>query len=188
MTGAKDPISGESVTLTAAAYEQYAGALRRYLATRVRRPEDVADLCQEILYHFVRWRTHHKEALRNPLGYLFRIAFRVLKDAGARQKRDPITQSPEEMERHLDTGLGRESHAEQAEDLAVQADVLAALKSLPENYLMALMLVEGEGLSYKEAATKTGWQYSTIATYVTQGRAALKLALESRHPHKDSRK
>jgi RNA polymerase sigma-70 factor (ECF subfamily) len=174
--------------LTAAAYEQHVGALKRYLAARVRRPEDVADLCQEILYHFVRWRAHHHEALHNPLGYLFRIAFRVLKDARARQGREPATYSPAEMQRHLETEIGPESAADEAEHLAVQAEVLAALKSLPENYLTALLLVEGEGLSYQEVAVRTGWRYSTVATYVTHGRAAFKLALEGRRGEKEERK
>jgi RNA polymerase sigma factor (sigma-70 family) len=187
MTGAKEPIPGRSAALTTHEYEQYAGALKRYLATRVRRPEDVSDLCQEILYHFVRWRSRHTEALRDPLGYLFRIAFRVLEDAAARQKRDPVSLSPQEMERQLDMGGSAGNSPDQAEDLAVQADVIAALKTLPENYLTALMLVEGEGLSYREAAAKTGWQYSTIATYVTQGRAALKFALEGRRPPRGRR-
>src|SRR5262249_7853370 len=106
MTGEKEPSSGVSAPLTAAAYEQYAGALKRYLLTRVRRPEDVPDLCQEILYHFVRWRTRQNEALRNPLGYLFRIAFRVLDDAAARQRKEPVTYSPEEMQRHQYAGSG----------------------------------------------------------------------------------
>lgn len=168
MSEAEESTPGVTGALTAAAYEQYAGALKRYLATRVRRPEDVPDICQEILYHFVRWRAHHTEALRNPLGYLFRIAFRVLDDAKSRQRRDSSIQDLQPSERAN----------EHAEDLAVQADMIAALKSLPENHLTALMLVESEGLSYQEAASRTGWRYSTVATYVTQARAALKLALE----------
>jgi len=187
MPGAKESNSGVSGALTAAAYTQYAGALKRYLATRVRRPEDVQDLCQEILYHFARWRAHHKEALRNPLGYLFRIAFRVLEDARARQRHDPAIYSPAEMQQRLDMGSGSE-YVDQAEDLAVQADVLAALKSLPENYLTALLLVESEGLSYQEVAARTGWRYSTVATYVTHGRAALKLALEGQRRERELRK
>jgi RNA polymerase sigma-70 factor (ECF subfamily) len=178
MPGTKANIPGASGALTAAAYEQYASTLKRYLATRVRRPEDVPDLCQEILYHFVRWRARHNETLHNPLGYLFRIAFRVLEDARTRQQRDPTTLSPEQMQRHLDEAPTRGNAADSAEDLAVQTDVLAALKRLPENYLTVLLLVESEGLSYREVAARTGWQYSTVATYVTHARAAFKLALE----------
>ena len=161
-----------------AVYGQYAAALNRYLVRRVRRPEDVDDLTQEIFELFVR-RKDRAEVVRNPLAYLFRIAFHVVGTALADEGRNPVIfdsrQLPEEL--GLET---RSSSHEEAEELVAQEDVRAALAQLPENYLIAMMLVEGQGMSYKEAARASGFTAATIATYVTHGRAALKLALDGR--------
>jgi RNA polymerase sigma factor (sigma-70 family) len=166
-----------------AEYGQYAAALNRYLVRRVRRPEDVDDLTQEIFELFVR-RKDRAEVVRNPLAYLFRIAFHVVGTALADQERNPVIfdsgQLPE------DPGLeARSSSTEEAEELVAQEDVRNALAQLPENYLIALMLVEGQGMSYKEAARASGFTAGTIATYVTHGRTALKLALDGRWKTKE---
>jgi RNA polymerase sigma-70 factor (ECF subfamily) len=171
---------GESVSAlpVQAVYGQYAAALSRYLVRRVRRPEDVDDLTQEIFELFVR-RKDRAEVVRNPLAYLFRIAFHVVGTTLADEKRNPVIFDSE----HLpgDPGLEtRSSSTEEAEALVAQDDVRTALEQLPKNYLMALMLVEGQGMSYKEAARASGFTAGTIATYVTHGRATLKLALDGR--------
>ena len=171
--------------LSAAALSRYAQTLNRYLTKRVRSHEDIADLTQEIFELFLR-RKDHSETVRNPLAYLFRIAFHVVGDSLADAQRNPVT---------FDSSLAatdggpREEHTsdQDAEQLAVQNDVLAALNRLPAQYLTALMLVEGEGMSYKEAAKASGFTPSTIATYVMHGRAALKLALDGQRLGRNSK-
>src|SRR5690606_16765658 len=69
-----------------AVYDRYAAALNRYLVRRVRRPEDVDDLTQEIFELFVK-RKDRAEVVRNPLAYLFRIAFHVVGSALADEER-----------------------------------------------------------------------------------------------------
>lgn len=161
-----------------AMYGSYAVALNRYLVRRVRRPEDVDDLTQEIFELFVK-RKDRAEVVRNPLAYLFRIAFHVVGTALADEGRQAAvidlkrTLTESELE-------ARGSSNEDAEALVAQRDVHNALKQLPASYLTALLLIEGQGMSYKEAARITGFTPGTIATYVTHGRAALKLALEGR--------
>ncbi len=161
-----------------AVYTRYAAALNRYLVRRVRRPEDVDDLTQEIFELFVR-RKDRAEVVRNPLAYLFRIAFHAVGTALAEDERNPVIfdsrQTPQESGHET-----RGSSNEEAEELVAQDDVRHALAQLPENYLIALMLVEGQGMSYKEASRASGFSPSTIATYVMHGRAALKLALDGR--------
>ncbi|HKU14906.1 MAG TPA: RNA polymerase sigma factor [Steroidobacteraceae bacterium] len=161
-----------------AAYGRYAVALSRYLVRRVRRPEDVDDLTQEIFELFVK-RKDRAQVVRNPLAYLFRIAFHVVGTALADEGRQGavIDRNRTLTEAELEA-LG--SSHEDAEALVVQRDVHKALEQLPASYLTALLLIEGQGMSYKEAARITGFTPGTIATYVTHGRAALKLALEGR--------
>jgi RNA polymerase sigma factor (sigma-70 family) len=168
----------ESALPIQAVYGRYAAALNRYLVRRVRRPEDVDDLTQEIFELFVK-RKDRSEVVRNPLAYLFRIAFHVVGTALADEQRQATvfdsrrTLTDTEVE-------ARGSSNEDAEALIAPRDVQKALEQLPANYLTALMLVEGQGMSHKEAARVTGFTPGTIAAYVTHGRAALKLALEGR--------
>ena len=161
-----------------AVYGRYAAALNRYLVRRVRRPEDVDDLTQEIFELFVK-RKDRSEVVRNPLAYLFRIAFHVVGTALADEQRQATVIDPKRT--LTDTEVeARGSSNEEAVALFAPRDVQKALEQLPANYLTALMLVEGQGMSHKEAARVTGFTPGTIAAYVTHGRAALKLALEGR--------
>ena len=168
----------ESALPIQSVYGRYAAALNRYLVRRVRRPEDVDDLTQEIFELFVK-RKDRSEVVRNPLAYLFRIAFHVVGTALADEQRQAtVIDSKRTL---TDTEVeARGSSNEDAEALVAPLDVQKALEQLPANYLTALMLVEGQGMSHKEAARITGFTPGTIAAYVTHGRAALKLALEGR--------
>jgi len=159
-----------------AVYARYEEALSRYLRRRVRRPEDIADLVQEIFELFVR-RKERAEVVRNPLAYLFRIAFHVVGTALDDERRSPVMFDSEAAVEAL-AAQPPTSSGEDAEELAVREDVKAALAKLPKNHLIALLMVEGEGLSCKEAATLSGFTPATIASYVTHARAALKLALD----------
>lgn len=152
---------------------------------RVQRPEDVSDLTQEIFELFVR-RKDRAEVVRNPLAYLFRIAFHVVGDSLSDDQKNPVTFDSELLSDFA--AEGRYSSGTEAEEIAVQDDVLKVLNELPESYLTALMLVEGQGMSYKEAAQVSGFTPNTIATYVMHGRAALKLALDDYWQGKGSRK
>ncbi|MEJ1961325.1 MAG: RNA polymerase sigma factor [Gammaproteobacteria bacterium] len=163
-----------------AVYERYAASLSRYLLRRVQRPEDVEDLTQEIFELFVR-RKDRSQVVRNPLAYLFRIAFHVVGAALAEEGRSPVIFGSAQSDLAENDGA---PSIDAAEELAVTQDVQAALASLPANHLTALMLVEGHGMSYKEAARVSGFTASTIATYVMHARAALKLALDDQWKRK----
>jgi RNA polymerase sigma factor (sigma-70 family) len=172
---------GDEALSAKALYERYAASLSLYLVRRVRRPEDVEDLTQEIFELFVR-RKDRDQVIRNPLAYLFRIAFHVVGSALANEGRNPVL---------FGSRVGGDPEADRepaslddAEELAVSRDIQAALTQLPANHLTALMLVEGQGMSYKEAARVTGFMPSTIAAYVMHARAALKLALDGKMDRK----
>lgn len=156
-------------------YQQYSRALRRYLARHVRRPDDVADLTQDIFERFVR-RKAREDVIRDPLAYLFRIAFHVVDDALATERRNPVAYDSELAESR--SNYGAVLSEEEAEEAVITENVRRALAALPKGYLIALDLVAGQGLSYKEAAQLSGFSPNTIATYVMHGRAAIELALD----------
>ncbi|MFT3790866.1 MAG: sigma-70 family RNA polymerase sigma factor [Rudaea sp.] len=172
----------ETAPFSPAVYDRYAAALNRYFARRLRRPEDADDLVQEVFELFVK-RKDRAEVIRNPLAYLFRIAFHVVGTALADDRRNPVIFDSRQLPDELGFDA-RASSSEDAEELVAQENVRAALEQLPAHYLTALMLVEGQGMSYKEAAKASGFTPNTIATYVMHGRAALKLALDGRWKRK----
>lgn len=166
-----------------AVYEQYASSLNRYLIRRVHR-QDVEDLTQEIFELFVRRKTQ-AEVIRNPLAYLFRIAFHVVGTTLADNRRNPVTCDLQRSPAASVENAG--SSSEDAEELVALTELRTILESLPASYLTALMLVDGHGMTYKEAARVSGFTPSTIATYVMHARAALKVALDGRIPAKDAK-
>jgi RNA polymerase sigma-70 factor (ECF subfamily) len=185
MADVKRKAPNATAGLTAAAHARYAEALKGYLARRVRHPEDAADMSQEIFELFIR-RHQRPEAVHNPLAYLFRIAFHVVCDANSRRKRDPVKCDSQLLELQASGESSSSESNDQAEELAVQQDLLAALNTLPAHYRTALWLVEGEGMSYQEAAEASGFTRNTVATYVMHGRASLKQALDGTRKLKDS--
>ena len=148
--------------------------LSRYLLHRVRRPEDAEDLAQEVFEHFLRKRDS-PEPVQNPLAYLFRIAFHVVGLSLRKEQRSPVTYDSTLLE--SEETLGDEAAATLEERVALKDELSKALAKLPKNHVVALMLVERDGMSHKEAAAVMGLSVNTVAMYVSRGRAALVLAL-----------
>lgn len=170
-------LQSKSGTLAPAMLRRYTAALHSYLLQRLRRRRaDTADLTQEIFERFLRKRDR-PEVIRNPLAYLYGIASHVVAET--------IEQEPHHLVTY-DSALAEhaaEAHPDlQAPDLARQlglrADIVAALSKLPKAQLTVLVLVEGDGLSCKEAARITGYTPGTIKTYLMQARTTLKKLLE----------
>ena len=72
-----------------AAFRHFSGDLYRYVLRRLRRPEDAADLTQEIFERFMRGEGAAK--VRNAQAYLFGIAANAVADARMAQGQDPVT-------------------------------------------------------------------------------------------------
>jgi len=64
-----------------------------------------------------------------------------------------------------------------AEDVAGRLDLQAALAGLPADERAAVLLVDGEGLSYAEAASALGVREGTVASRLHRARGALRAAL-----------
>lgn len=167
----------------AAAFEKYAPALHRYLLRRLHRPQDASDLTQEIFERFLR-KKDRPEVVRNPLAYLFGIASHVVSEARYAEQTNRITYDSALVDR-LSEAMDHESPEALAERLTLQRDLLDACGSLPKNHLLAVMLVEGEGLSYEQAAAASGFTRNTIATYLMHARAKLQLILKDYRERKE---
>ncbi len=105
-------------------------------------------------------------------GWLYRVAFRVSqkartmaiqrrrKEAGATRK--PIAAVSDPPDADLWKAVGEE------------------LDRLPENYRLAVILCDLDGLSRADAAARLGWNEGTLSTRLHRGRKRLAAALQSR--------
>jgi len=160
--------------LTEATLERYASALQRYLLRRVPRAQDTADMLQEVFARFLR-KKDRPEVIHNPFGYLLAFARNVLLESFRDEQNNPVVYDSE----LADVVGGELEDASCGEPMGEheRQTLLNALADLPESYLIAIMLVDGQGMSYEEAAAASGFTKATIATYVMRARAALRLKL-----------
>lgn len=172
-TELKSPAAG----LAPAALRRYTAALHSYLLQRLRRRRaDAADLTQEIFERFLRKRDR-PEVIRNPLAYLYGIASHVVAEAIEQEPHRLVTYDSA-LADHAAEAQPDPQGTDLARQLGLRADILAALSKLPRAQLTILVLVEGDGLSCKEAARVTGYTPGTVKTYLMQARTTLKKLLE----------
>jgi RNA polymerase sigma-70 factor (ECF subfamily) len=131
-------------------------------------------MVQEVFARLLR-KKDRPDVIRNPFGYLLAFANNVLLESLRDEQRNPVVYDSELAElacRELEDPSITEPMAERERQV-----LLDALADLPENYRIAIMLVDGKGMSYDEAAAASGFTKATIATYVMRARAALRLKL-----------
>lgn len=156
----------------------YGAALRL-----TRNPADAEDLLQEMyLRAFRAW--HQFEAGTNLKAWLFRILTNQFTSGYRQQQRRPVT-VPADGDESFDlyaamagVDRGADPSAETLVlDNLVDEEVKHALADLPEEYRMAVLLVDVEGFSYKEIAEILGVPIGTVMSRIHRGRKALQKSL-----------
>lgn len=155
------------MTLSEKAWHEFRGRLWGFIALRVRQPEAVEDLLQEVFLSI-----HRKaDSLKDPAalaGWVFQIARNAIIDhyRGAHRLETPI-EAP--MEAQLfDPAEGEKDQIECASCL------LPMIHSLPEPYREALVLTELEGHSQTQAAALAGLSIPGMKSRVQRGRRQLR--------------
>jgi RNA polymerase sigma factor (sigma-70 family) len=148
---------------------QYDGVLHRMIMGRVRNAQDADDLAQEVYERFIRRsRSIHIDDVR---GFLFGIAFVVLKEYWRRESERPM----------VSVELTGQATGESPESLAMAAtesrelrnDLTHQFGKMPDAYRTVLVLLLEERLSYKEVARQMGISVSTVKVYRRKGLAWL---------------
>jgi len=164
--------------LALSSFRSHARELQRFLLRRVGDRNDADDLSQEVFARLMR--VENVELIRDPFAYLLGIATHVVREFRQR-KQDQRVIFDSDMAESLADNPGAESHA----DLVSNVDLLelqnwldSALKKLPPTHQTVLLLVKRDGLSYEEAATKTGLSIHTIEKYLVEARARLRMIMK----------
>ena len=147
-----------------------------------RNPADAEDLIQETYLRAFRGFAGFKEGT-NLKAWLYRILTNSFINTYRKKQREPqIVDGPDDIgEWYLYDKLGGRNVEVSAEnevlDQIPDADVKAALESLPENFRIPVLLADVEGFSYKEIAEIMDTPIGTVMSRLHRGRKALEKAL-----------
>ena len=114
--------------------------------------------------------------MRKPLAYLIGIATHVVREFRERKQHERVLFDSAVT----DDLCEKTEHPSQrgvAERLELQQWLDSALTQLPPTHQLVLLLVKRDGLSYVEAAEKSGLSVHTIEKYVVEARARLRVIL-----------
>lgn len=154
-------------------------------ALRLTRNRDSAeDLVQETFLKA--WRSFHTfQPGTNARAWLYRILMNAYIDAYRKADREPEVVDQEDVEEHYlysrvqaSEELRRQGNPEEIVLQAIMdADVEAALASLPEAFRAAVILADLEGFTYKEIARILEVPLGTVMSRLFRGRRLLQRAL-----------
>jgi RNA polymerase sigma-70 factor (ECF subfamily) len=138
---------------------------------------DAEDLTQEVFVRVFRSLAGYTPGTFE--GWLHRITTNLFLDSVRRKQRIRFDALPDDAERLP----GRERSPQQVvDDETFDADVQAALDSLPPDFRAAVVLCDLEGLPYDEIARTLGIKVGTVRSRIHRGRAQLRAALAHRAP------
>lgn len=155
----------------------YGAALRM-----TRNPADAEDLVQDTYLRAYRGFGGFEEGT-NLKAWLYRILTNSYINTYRKKQREPqIVEAPDDADDWFlfDRLGGRNvegSAEEEVLDKIPDADVKAALESLPENFRMPVLLADVEGFSYKEIAEIMDTPIGTVMSRLHRGRKSLEKAL-----------
>jgi RNA polymerase sigma-70 factor (ECF subfamily) len=130
---------------------------------------DAQDLVQEVLLRVRRGlETYRPGSLE---GWLSRITTNAFLDEVRRRRRRPTVALPDDPDRVL--GAVEDADAALAAT-TLPDDIQDALRSLPEDFRVAVVLCDVVGLPYEEIAAHLGVPIGTVRSRIHRGRAALR--------------
>lgn len=144
-----------------------------------RNREDAEDLLQDTyLKAFRHWQSFAEGT--NLKAWLFKILKNTFINLYRRRKNLPPQADFAELEETLEGHIVEEPAASPEEELLRRSwdqEVLAAVKALPHNYKVVVLLSDIEGYSYKEIAEILAIPMGTVMSRLYRGRKALEKAL-----------
>jgi RNA polymerase sigma-70 factor (ECF subfamily) len=130
---------------------------------------DAQDLVQEVLLRVRRGLETYKPGSLE--GWLSRITTNAFLDEMRRRKRRPTVALPDDPDRVLASADDVEAALAAT---SLPDHIQAALRSLPEDFRVAIVLCDVVGLPYEEIAEQLGVPIGTVRSRIHRGRAALR--------------
>lgn len=140
-------------------------------------PDDAADLVQETYLRALRTFDNFRPGT-NCKAWLFTILYSVFINRRRKAEREVGPFAVEELEQRFGPLL--ESAEAPASELELPAEIDAALRSLPETFRSAVLLVDVHELSYEEAAVALDCPIGTLRSRLFRARRMLAVLLTER--------
>ncbi|MEO6714980.1 MAG: RNA polymerase sigma factor SigE [Mycobacteriales bacterium] len=140
-------------------------------------PHEAEDLTQDVFIRVFRSLSSYTPGTFE--GWLHRITTNLFLDQVRRKARVRFEPLPDDAERV--PGNSPEP-GRLLDDRMLDADIQAALDSLPPEFRAAVVLCDIEGLSYDEISATLGVKLGTVRSRIHRGRALLRRALSDRAP------
>jgi RNA polymerase sigma-70 factor (ECF subfamily) len=147
-----------------------------------RNQEEANDLCQETMLRAYRF-FHQYTAGTNCRAWLLTILHNLFRTERSRAKPEHVSATAEEFDRvveneSLRNGSGAITPEKILADRSVDQSVQKALRSLPEDFKAAVILVDVEDMTYQEAAAVLEVPIGTVRSRISRGRGLMRQALE----------
>jgi RNA polymerase sigma-70 factor, ECF subfamily len=137
-------------------------------------PDDAADLAQDVFVRVYRNLDRYQPGTFD--GWLYRITKNLFLDQVRRRQRfrmEPLRS--EEWAQPVSTQPGP---ADLVERRTLEASLEEGLRRLSDDFRLAVVLCDVEGLAYEEIAAITGWPMGTVRSRIHRGRKQLRGHLE----------
>jgi RNA polymerase sigma-70 factor, ECF subfamily len=145
------------------------------------REEEARDVSQEAFLRAYRALPGFKGQAKFS-SWLYRITLNLCRDWIRKQRRQPVSQFPEDAD--IDEMTASGGPVESIEDLVARRELSAvveeAMSHLPEEQRTAIILKEYHGMTFQEIADLQGCPLSTVKTRLYQGLSVLRRDLEQR--------
>jgi len=160
-------------SLTSTAAQRYARELHRYLLRRLRKPQDVEDLAQEVYLRLLR--LDESKCIQKPLAFLYGVAAHVVADFRLQTstQEEHLTFDEDAIQQWSEHPLDVLPDA-LAERVALEQHLEWALKQLPPTQAAVLLAHKRDGFSYAEVAKRLKLSVNTVEKYLTQAKAKLR--------------
>jgi RNA polymerase sigma-70 factor (ECF subfamily) len=153
--------------------QRYARELHRYLLRRLKRPQDVDDLAQEVYLRLLR--LDEAKCVHNPLAFVYGVAAHVVADFRLRSHAQQAHLTfDEEAVQHWSEQPTDVLPDELGERVALEQHLKWALGQLPPTQAAVLLAHKRDGFSYEEIAQRLKLSIHTVEKYLTQAKAKLR--------------
>lgn len=167
----------KAIEFATSAAVEYKTLLRHYLRRRLRRPDDLDDLAQEVYLRLLRIQDETQVMrVREPMAYVYGVAANVVADW--RRAADRCTEhgvSLEAAERELlEESPDTTPDDDPAEHIARQQHIERVFAQLPPIQAAALLLHARDGLSYQEIAKKLNLSVGMVHYHLTRAKTRIR--------------
>jgi RNA polymerase sigma factor (sigma-70 family) len=156
----------------------YNSHLHRFLIRRLHNRQDASDLAQEAYLRYLQ--LPDTGVVRNPSGYLFKIAFHLISEWRLRRDRSAVTFDSELADKR--STAWPDTAPDAFEQLTSNERLEQILAQIPQNYRRVLLMSKCDGLSNEQIAAQLHVTPETVVRYLARAVAFARKARWDEQP------